>query len=83
MRQLLARALTMAALVYVLVAATAGTLSFIAVYLPQATPLIPVAQFARLLVTDLEHGAMLQVCQPFRCFKEDTHGYQGLRALTP
>jgi hypothetical protein len=83
MRQLLARALVMSALVYVVVAATAGTISFITPLLPEATPLIPVAEFARLLVADLEHGAILQVCQPFRCFKEDTHGYQGLRALTP
>lgn len=83
MRQLLVRAGLIGALVYVAVAATAGTIGFIAPYLPRATPLIPLAEFARLLVADLEHGAVLQVCQPFRCFKEDTHGYQGLRALTP
>jgi len=73
----------MGALVYVVVAATAGTISFIVPYLPTSTPMISVAEFTRLLLADLQHGAVLQVCQPFRCFKEDDHGYQGLRALTP
>lgn len=82
MRQLLCRTLLTGVLAYVVVAAVAGTLSFIAPYLPQATPVVSVAELARLLRADLQRGGVLEYCPPFRCFHCD-RGYRGFRVMTP
>lgn len=79
-RQKVGRALLMGVIAYVLVAATAGTISFIAPYLPKPIPLVTVEDFAKLLKDDLRKGGVIEYCPPFHCFDRD-RGYQGYRIL--
>ena len=79
-RQKLGRALLFGVITYVLVAATAGTISFITPFLSKPAPLVQVEDFARLLREDLRRGGVIEYCPPFHCFDRD-RGYQGFRIL--
>ncbi|BDD79846.1 hypothetical protein [Burkholderia phage FLC9] len=79
-RQKLGRALVLATIAYVLVAATAGTISFILPYLPKPAPLVSIEDFAKLLKDDLRRGGVIEYCPSFHCFDRD-RGYQGYRTL--
>jgi hypothetical protein len=79
-RQKLGRALLLGVITYVLVAATAGTISFITPLLPKPAPWVKVEDFARLLREDLRRGGVVEYCPPFHCFDRD-RGYQGFRIL--
>lgn len=80
----LRRALLLSVLVYVLVAATAGTFNFIAATYPhpKPAPVLSVHDFALLFQDNVAHGGVVEYCQPLSCFdnKRNVQGYR-VRAL--